>query len=367
MASPSTKLIPNSLAVGVFSGLLGPSLGGVQLSGHIAWQGIGSHAKHHGQATALVVYGQVDESEIGATTSKCVIGKTRLGLIREVIARSWKASVVCVWHIDMLRLLPLMRTGNSRVALFLHGIEAWKRLGFWQKRLMNRVGLFLTNSAFTWQRFLEFNNQFANREHRVVHLGCNSPIAQGEVPSSKGPIALMIGRMLKSEDYKGHRELISIWPRVLDRFHAAELWIAGDGDLRPELERQASDLGLRDRVRFFGKISEAQKQQLLGDCRCLAMPSRGEGFGLVYLEAMRMGKPCLVSTCDAGQEVINPPEAGLAVNPSNSAELTDALCRLLTDDDAWNQWSHAAELRYRQGFSASHFQERLNSALFTDR
>ncbi len=71
-------------------------------------------------------------------------------------------------------------------------------------------------------------------------------------------------------------------------------------------------------ISFLGRITEEEKQDRLDRCQCLAMPSRAEGFGLVYLEAMRMGRPCMVSTTDAAREVVNPPEAGLAVDPDDT-------------------------------------------------
>jgi glycosyltransferase involved in cell wall biosynthesis len=110
-------------------------------------------------------------------------------------------------------------------------------------------------------------------------------------------------------------------------------------------------------------VSEDEKQNLLARCRCLALPSRSEGFGLVYLEAMRLGRPCLVSTLDAGREVVNPPEAGLAANPDSPQPLAEAVCRLLTSGPEWNQWSMQARRRYEDYFTARHFQERHLQAL----
>src|ERR1044072_9933639 len=96
------------------------------------------------------------------------------------------------------------------------------------------------------------------------------------------------------------------------------------------------------------------------------MPSRAEGFGLVCREAMRIGRPCLVSTLDAGREVVNPPEAGLAVDMDNQEELAHALGRLLADGDEWNDWSPQARRRYEDFYTAEHFQQRLLAALFSD-
>ncbi len=169
--------------------------------------------------------------------------------------------------------------------------------------------------------------------------------------------------MARSEDYKGHRELIGAWPEVQRRMPGAELWIAGDGDLRPDMEHLARKCGVADAVRFFGRVSEERKQELLVACRCLAMPSRGEGFGLVYLEAMRLGRPCLVSNADAGREVVNPPEAGLAADPGDPAALAAALARLLAPSAEWTRWSIQARERYEREFTAQKFQQRLADAL----
>jgi len=177
----------------------------------------------------------------------------------------------------------------------------------------------------------------------------------------------MLSRLSKGEDYKGHREVINAWPSVLQQTPEAELWIAGDGDLRNDLEQLVAARGLEKKVRFWGQVSEEKKQQLLQDSRCLLMPSRGEGFGLVYLEAMRLGRPCLVSTLDAGREVVNPPEAGLAVDPDNNEELVNAVCRLLTDGAQWQQWSSQARRSYEENYTAQHFQRRLLAALFSEK
>ena len=120
----------------------------------------------------------------------------------------------------------------------------------------------------------------------------------------------------------------------------------------------------RHAIRFHGQVSNVEKGRLLGQCRSLAMPSRGEGFGLVYVEAMRMGRPCIVSNVDAGREVINPPEAGLSVDPDNPGEIADAVVRMLRSEEEWAGWSRQARSRYESRFTATHFQQRLLNAVF---
>jgi phosphatidylinositol alpha-1,6-mannosyltransferase len=174
---------------------------------------------------------------------------------------------------------------------------------------------------------------------------------------------VIIGRLFRTENYKGHREMIAAWPLVLERIPRAELWILGDGDLRRDLEELARALRLEARVRFRGWLPEDEKQDVLLRARCLAVPSRGEGFGLVYLEAMRVARPCLVSTVDAGREVVDPPNAGLAADPADPRSLSDAVCRLLTLGPEWFRWSERARAVYEERFTARLFQERLVAAL----
>jgi phosphatidylinositol alpha-1,6-mannosyltransferase len=176
-------------------------------------------------------------------------------------------------------------------------------------------------------------------------------------------VALMLSRLARDEDYKGHRELLEAWPMVRRRVAGAELWIAGDGDLRAHLEQIAAERGLGDAVRFFGHVSEHDKQYLIAQSRCMALPSRAEGFGLVYVEAMRLGRPCLVSTLDAAREVVDPPRHGLAVDPADRESLVEAIGRLLTDGPEWRRWSRLARERYEQHFTARHWQQRFMLAL----
>ncbi|HUP87900.1 MAG TPA: glycosyltransferase, partial [Longimicrobiales bacterium] len=195
----------------------------------------------------------------------------------------------------------------------------------------------------------------------VVHLGLDDA-ASTTRPYDAVPAALMVSRLHPDERYKGHDEVLAAWPLVLERIPGAQLWIAGEGELQSELESSVARHKLDENVRFFGRVSDTEKRQLIARSRCLLMPSTGEGFGLVYLEAMRQGRPCL-SGIDGGREVINPPEAGLSVTHRTPQEIADAVVRLMRGDDAWHELSARAKHRYEQQFTSKHFAERLNNAI----
>lgn len=337
------------------------SVGGVQASARIAWEAVTQYAN---EPATLLVYANENHSRASSNGNETLIVNSKRKAVYYALTRRWSHDLVFVWHLGLLRLLPFFRFSKIRVVAMLLGIEAWKEHGGLTRKQLEKVDLFLSISDHTWRSFLQFNRQYEDKAHQTILLGIGSPL-QGETPlPSAQPAALMLSRLSKDEDYKGHREVIGAWSRVLQNIPAAELWIVGDGDLRNDLERLVAELNLEKQVRFWGHVSDDTKEELLQDCRCLVMPSRGEGFGLVYLEAMRVGRPCLVSTLDAGREVVNPPEAGLAANPDSEDELADTICRLLGSGPEWQQWSAQARRRYEENYTAKHFQERLLTALF---
>jgi phosphatidyl-myo-inositol dimannoside synthase len=335
---------PNGDLVGIFPSL--EPFGGVQASGRDAWQGIVS---------------QIGPKKTCFFGYKQGTSKTRTALA--ALGKRQRGGILLVWHLNLLKLAPLVAGAAARVVVFLHGIEAWRRQDSITRWALGKVNVFLSNSQYTWERFAASNPEYREIPHEIVHLGAGTGLTTAPPAPDATPVALMLGRMLRSENYKGHRQMIEAWARVREELPSAELWIAGEGDLRPNLEQLARSY---NGVRFFGEISETQKTDLIGRCRCLVMPSRGEGFGLVYLEAMRMGRPCLVSDQDAGREVVNPPEAGLAVAPDDQPRLAGAAIRLLSAGPEWDRWSQQALRRYEDRFTARHFCERLNSALFRD-
>jgi phosphatidylinositol alpha-1,6-mannosyltransferase len=353
------------MTIGVFPAFASTNFGGLEESALLAAQVLDNMNRQRRETVspAFLCYGAGAEA---VDDKRTVLAPSRSQAIWKTLRHKWTGETLLVWHIDLLKLLPCFRLPDAKVVLFLHGIEAWRRQSYYLRRLLNRVDVVLSNSQHTWDRFIAINPHLAPRRHEVVHLGVGEPVAGRRSLPSNTPAALMIGRMDRREDYKGHREMIAAWPAVVRRIPDAELWITSTGNLEAELQQVARASSVHDRIRFFGRVSVEKKQDLLCQCRCLALPSRGEGFGLVYLEAMRIGRPCLVSTVDAGREVVNPPEAGLAVDPSNFDELAGAVCRLLTAGPEWEGFSERAQQRYNGQFTAAGFQQRLFQALTSD-
>jgi phosphatidyl-myo-inositol dimannoside synthase len=344
------------------------TLGGIQTSGRIAWEAISACAEPSAsrpfESAQLFCYCGGPQRCRRYHIGNAQHARTKLQAVLGALRTRSEMDLVLVWHIGLLKLLPFLQVPRARVALFLFGVEAWRRQDPLTRALLRRVDRVFSISEYTWQRFVADNHEFIRLPRQTVPLGIDRAVRGSSPPTQTPPVALMLSRLAPSEAYKGHERVIEAWPLVLAGAPDAELWIAGDGELRSFLQRQAAQHGVAARVRFWGLVSEQQKQELLARATCLLMPSRKEGFGLVYLEAMRLGRPCLVSTLDAAREVVNPPEAGLAADPDDIEGLAAAIRQLLTAGrPEWNDWSQAARCRYESTYTAEHFQQRLLAAL----
>ena len=335
----------------VFYAGLDPSTGGIACSARIFHDYATQPSKY-----AAWQYGQNDDDSVEYQTN------SKLQILWKVYRKNWRFKQVLFWHLGLTQLRIAMRQIPDQTILFGHGIELWRHHSRRTTESLRRVDLFLHNSHYTLMRARQYLVH-PLKNVCCVPLGIGHVIDDVSLPDFSKPSAVILARISISENYKGHVELIRAWPGVLRQLPKANLHILGTGDLVPELQSLVTSLHLEHAIHFMGRVDEETKQRQLRESTCFLMPSRGEGFGLVYLEAMRLGRPCLVSDEDAGQEVVNPPECGLAVNVRDEESMVSAIVRLMTPGPEWDQWSRAAKVRYDNNYTALHFQQRMSKAL----
>lgn len=246
--------------------------------------------------------------------------------------------------------------------LFLHGIEVWRSLT-WDRRLaVKNATIRLTNSAYTLRKMKRSYPSLP--PVNILHLALEEKIALGEpdqylLERIGHDFLLIVGRMSSSERYKGHDELIHVMPRIVEACPQAKLVIAGGGDDLDRLRSLTQTLQVHHHVVFTGFVSEATLRTLYERCRAFVMPSRNEGFGLVFLEAMRARKPCVALARTAPAEIIEDNVTGFLIQDNDPEQLANALIRLLVDRKLSERLGHAGDIRWKESFSYNNFQTRL--------
>jgi glycosyltransferase involved in cell wall biosynthesis len=147
------------------------------------------------------------------------------------------------------------------------------------------------------------------------------PRAQFETPED-APLALALGRLHRN---KGFDLLLEAVARVEGLY----LWLAGEGPLAGDLERQAASLGIAGRVRFLGWREDVPA--LLASCDCLVSSSRIEPLGNTIIEAWAAAKPVIATSCSGPAELIANERTGLLVPLEDAAALAAALRRMIGD------------------------------------
>ena len=218
----------------------------------------------------------------------------------------------------------------------LYGIEAWKpsgrRVTAWTSR---RLAHYYAISNFTRDRFMAWSRTPGDRISllpNAIHLQDYAPGDKSEVLAERydlrdRKVLLTFGRLVSKERAKGFEEVLQVLPELVAEDPSIAYLIAGDGSYRRRLEERVAELHMGEHVVFTGFVQEAEKADLYRLADLYVMPSRGEGFGFVFLEAMASGVPVIASSTDGSRDAVRDGDLGEMVDPDDPDALLDAIRR----------------------------------------
>jgi phosphatidylinositol alpha-1,6-mannosyltransferase len=250
-------------------------------------------------------------------------------------ARADRPDVIFCGHLYMAPLARILaRAVRARLVIQLHGIEAWGPPSRLQREALEAADLVFSVSRFTRRMVLRHARLLPER---VVVLP--DTVADDFTPGDDGglrgrlgltgrTVLLTVGRMNADERYKGHDEVLRALPELQSRIPGIVWLVVGDGDDRPRLEHLARSMGLADTVQFLGAVDLETLKCAYRMADLFVMPSTGEGFGIVYLEAMASGTPALGLDATGARDPLGDGELGSLVRPEKLASaIVEALAR----------------------------------------
>jgi glycosyltransferase involved in cell wall biosynthesis len=291
--------------------------------------------------------------------------RRKFEFIQQVFQLTANADQVICGHLHQLPLLwaaQCLRPG-FRYYLVAHGIEVWRPYSLLETRTLLGAHRIFCVSQYTRLQLLRFCPTLNPARLLIVpntldpHLAFNTNTESVRQSSSAGPEILSVSRLTAADNYKGIDTLIEALPLILRELPLAQLRIVGNGDDTARLRALAARLGVTAAVHFTGLISDESLRYEYAACDLFALPSRREGFGLVYLEAMAFGKSCLAARAGGAPEVVND-RIGALADYGNIPDIAAAVLDLVRHP------RNSADIRqHGDTFAFPTFRARLATAL----
>lgn len=266
--------------------------------------------------------------------------------------------------------LVQMLTGTCVVVVG-WGVDVWEPLAWHRRHALRRADALLAISTYTADRLVQVQSAHRSRVH-LLPLALEPTFwevtQQAQLHSRpdafpSGRVVLTVTRLAAVDAYKGVDTLIQAMPRLTRAVPDAHLVVVGDGDDRPRLQALAHAEGVSRRVHFLGALERNDLAACYQHCDIFALPSKGEGFGLVFVEAMAFGKPVVGGAHGGTLDVIEHGKSGFLVPHGDVDQLAATLTRLLTDPALCAEIGRRARERVEQQYLFPQFEARLTKIL----
>lgn len=366
--------------IGLFPELLGP--GGIQEAGRLTAAALQNLALERGWSSEFLSFNDPRGTR-SLDTGAGTVGlrgfgraKIRFALAAMRRARSVEktgAAIVLAAHPHLAVPARWMRTVSPRlrVIVMAHGVEVWKTLPSSRRRALVDADLVLAPSRYTAQKLVEVQGIAPDKVRQLPWPLNPGFLRMASAPDAlplpadfpQGRIILTVGRWAASERYKGADELIGAVAQLRASVAGLHLVAVGGGDDLPRLRKIAHELGMTDRVHFLENLSREQIAACYASAEIFALPSTGEGFGLVFLEAMSFSKPVVAAAAGGATDVVEDGINGLLVPPGDTPRLAEALGQLFADEALRARLGRAGAEIVRQKYLFEVFQGALERIL----
>lgn len=228
---------------------------------------------------------------------------------------------------------------GTRYVLVAHGIDAWYLKDGPRRKALQQADLVLAVSRYTRDQLVQevgidanrikiFPNTFAPD---MFSIGPKSPQLLNKYGLSlQTPVILTVCRLERADRYKGYDQMIEAMPEILRAVPGTRYLLVGKGPDRPRIEKLIAEVGVQDAVTLAGFVPDEELADYYNLCDLFAMPSKAEGFGIVYLEALACGKPVLAGNKDGSRDAIADGELGSLVDPDDVGEIAREVIRVIT-------------------------------------
>lgn len=250
-----------------------------------------------------------------------------------------KPSLVIATHLNFtVAAYWLKRMVGTPYWTVAHGVEAWdiRRPGL--QTALHHADRILAVSNYTRDRLIKEQNLDPNKisllpntfdPNRFKIAGKPTHLLERYKLKPEQPVILTVNRLSKSESYKGYDKVLKALPEIRQFLPDVHYIIVGKGDDIPRVKQLIQERQLQDCVTLAGFVPDTELCAHYNLCDVFAMPSKLEGFGIVYLEALACGKPTLGGNKDGAVDALCHGELGALVDPDDIGAIAQTLKQIL--------------------------------------
>lgn len=237
-----------------------------------------------------------------------------------------------------------------------HGVEAWNIENPSLKTALQQADRILAVSSYTREILIAEQNLEPTKVSILPNTVDVSRFQIAPKPphllkryglKPEQPIILTVARLDNSERSKGYEQILHALPQIRTSIPNVHYLLVGKGSDRSRIEQLITKLNLADCVTLAGFVPDEELAEHYNLCDVFAMPSKNEGFGIVYLEALACGKPTLGGKIDGAVDALCHGELGVLVDPDNVGEIATNLSQILQGTHPHSILSQPEILRQR--------------------
>jgi phosphatidylinositol alpha-1,6-mannosyltransferase len=272
-------------------------------------------------------------------------GKNKLKLGLRTLRTAGKTDIVILSHINLALLGVIIKLLNPKCKIWLvaHGIEVWRPLTAIKKTFLKRFcDKIICVSSFTKAQMIHWHQSDPDKcivLNNAVDSFIKLPVAFSKPEyllnryslDSSNKVIFTLTRLASSEQYKGYEQVIKAVSKLKVKFPGIKYILSGQYDHTEELRIKALIDGcqVNDQVILTGFLNDNELADhfLLADL--FVLPSKKEGFGIVFIEALACGLPVICGNADGSVDAIRNGELGTAINVNDLGQLEEAITRYL--------------------------------------
>jgi phosphatidylinositol alpha-1,6-mannosyltransferase len=284
--------------------------------------------------------------------------RSKRRLITHALTTMPRTDVLFVGHLGTGPLAYLMkRLGRVRdYHVILHGIEAWEPVAPLDRRALMGATRIIATTRYTAEECARHNAIPADRFEVIPLCADERQVSPSPTFRLNGGFKLLcVARQAASERYKGFEHVFAALARLRSSHPQIHFNLVGDGDDQPRLKADAAERGVEDSVTFWGRLSDAELAAAYQQCDVFVMPSSREGFGIVFLEAMRHAKPCIGGDHGGTPDVIEHGQSGYLVAYGDVDALVDNVRGLVNDVFLRHSMGETGKKAVSDRFAIQHF------------